>query len=96
MIFDGSRKLRALPGAIQMLREGPQVGVYAICLDADERLLPAECQAVVVVEGGRAARPAGDGRGHCPEVRPDLRAARAGAPGWPGRSRPIRDVSDER
>ena len=45
-MFDGSRRLRSLPGAIQVLREGPQVGVYSICLDADERLLPAECQAV--------------------------------------------------
>ena len=48
-VFDGSRKLRSLPGAIQVLRDGPQVGVYSICLDADERLLPAECQAVAAV-----------------------------------------------
>ena len=46
VVFDGSRKLRSLPGAIGVLREGPQVGVYSICLDAEERLLPAECQAV--------------------------------------------------
>ena len=50
VVFDGSRKLRSLPGAIQVLREGPQVGVYAVCLDADERLLPAETQAVAVFE----------------------------------------------
>ncbi len=43
VVFDGSRKLRSLPGAIGVLREGGQVGVYCICLDADERLLPAEC-----------------------------------------------------
>jgi S-DNA-T family DNA segregation ATPase FtsK/SpoIIIE len=48
VVFDGSRKLRSLPGAIQVLREGPQVGVYAICLDSDERLLPAESHAVAV------------------------------------------------
>ena len=46
VVFDGSRKLRSLPGAIGVLREGPRVGVYSICLDAEERLLPAECQAV--------------------------------------------------
>ena len=46
VIFDGSRKLRPLPGAIQVLRDGPAVGVYSICLDAADRLLPAECQAV--------------------------------------------------
>ena len=45
-VFDGSRKLRSLPGAIGILRQGPRVGVYSICLDAEERLLPAECQAV--------------------------------------------------
>src|SRR6202012_5199933 len=50
VVFDGSRKLRSLPGAVQILREGPAVGVLAICLDTDERLLPAECQAVAVVE----------------------------------------------
>ena len=48
VVFDGSRKLRSLPGAIGILREGSQVGVYCICLDADERLLPAECHAVAV------------------------------------------------
>ena len=47
VVFDGSRKLRSLPGAIGVLREGPQAGVYSICLDADERLLPAECHAVI-------------------------------------------------
>ena len=46
VVFDGSRKLRSLPGAIGVLREGPTVGVYCICLDANERLLPAECHAV--------------------------------------------------
>jgi S-DNA-T family DNA segregation ATPase FtsK/SpoIIIE len=46
VIFDGSRKLRSLPGAVGILRDGPQVGVYSICLDANERLLPAECHAV--------------------------------------------------
>ena len=51
VVFDGSRKLRSLPGAIGILREGPQVGVYSICLDSDERLLPAECHAVVAAGG---------------------------------------------
>src|ERR1039457_6788929 len=47
VVFDGSRKLRSLPGALGVLREGGQVGVYCICLDSDERLLPAECHAVI-------------------------------------------------
>ncbi|MGC4855684.1 FtsK/SpoIIIE domain-containing protein [Micromonospora sp. DT4] len=47
VVLDGARKLRSLPGVTQILREGPAVGVYAICLDAEERLLPEECQAVI-------------------------------------------------
>ena len=50
VVLDGSRRLRSLPGVVQLLREGPAVGVYAICLDAEERFLPGECQAVLVVE----------------------------------------------
>jgi DNA segregation ATPase FtsK/SpoIIIE, S-DNA-T family len=50
VVLDGSRRLRSMPGVVQILREGPSVGVYAICLDTDDRLLPAECQAVVKAE----------------------------------------------
>ena len=49
VVLDGSRKLRTLPGVIQLLREGPQAGVYPVCLDSDERLLSAECQAVAAL-----------------------------------------------
>lgn len=48
VVLDGARRLRALPGMVQVLREGPPVGVYSVCVDSDERLLPEECQAVVV------------------------------------------------
>ncbi|MEU4470082.1 FtsK/SpoIIIE domain-containing protein [Micromonospora sp. NPDC023888] len=47
VVLDGARRLRSLPGVTQILREGPSVGVYALCVDAEERLLPEECQAVV-------------------------------------------------
>ncbi|MGH3711044.1 MAG: FtsK/SpoIIIE domain-containing protein, partial [Pseudonocardiaceae bacterium] len=62
VILDGARRLRLLPGVIQILKEGPSVGVYAVCLDADERLLPAECQATVTVnpDGGLRVRQAGE------------------------------------
>ncbi|MGH3171613.1 MAG: FtsK/SpoIIIE domain-containing protein, partial [Trebonia sp.] len=93
VVFDGSRKLRSLPGTIQILREGPGVGIYAICLDADERLLPAECQAVAALDpdGLRVQQMMGAAvRG----ARPDHVS-----PGWCGRlaraMAPIRDVSDE-
>ena len=93
VVFDGSRKLRSLPGTIQILREGPGVGVYAICLDADERLLPAECQAVAALDprGLRLQQMMADA---VREARPDLVS-----PGWCGRlaraMAPIRDVSDD-
>jgi len=93
VVFDGSRKLRSLPGAIQVLREGPQVGVYAVCLDADERLLPAECHAVAVVQpdGLRVQQMMA---ATIREVRPDHVS-----PGWCARlaraMAPVRDVSDD-
>ena len=70
---------------------GPAVGVYAICLDTEDRLLPAECQAVAVAEPGglrvAAGRRAGDPR----------RRARTRCAGWCARlaraMAPVRDVS---
>jgi S-DNA-T family DNA segregation ATPase FtsK/SpoIIIE len=58
VVLDGSRRLRSLPGVPRLLRDGPGVGVYAICLDASERLLPGECRAVAVPDAGglRVAR----------------------------------------
>ncbi|MFJ3665791.1 FtsK/SpoIIIE domain-containing protein [Streptomyces sp. NPDC090106] len=50
VVWDGSRRLRSLPGVVRILREGPAVSVYALCLDAEERFLPGECQAYVVAE----------------------------------------------
>jgi S-DNA-T family DNA segregation ATPase FtsK/SpoIIIE len=93
VVLDGSRRLRSMPGIIPLLREGPAVGIYAICLDSDERLLPAECQAVAVVdhEGLRVQQTA---EPTAARVRPDYvsgpwcaRIARGLAP--------IRDVSHD-
>ncbi len=93
VVLDGARKLRSLPGVIQLLREGPGVGVYVVCLDGEERLLPAECQAVAALgpDGQRVQQP--------------LAAAVSGAqadqvsPGWCARLArsiaPIRDVSTD-
>ncbi|HEY5836535.1 FtsK/SpoIIIE domain-containing protein, partial [Streptomyces sp.] len=50
VILDGSRRMRSLPGVVPLLREGPGVGIFAICLDSEERFLPGECQAVVIAE----------------------------------------------
>jgi hypothetical protein len=50
VVWDGSRRLRSMPGVVRLLREGPAMSMYAICLDAEERFLPGECQAVVIAE----------------------------------------------
>ncbi|MEU2726634.1 FtsK/SpoIIIE domain-containing protein [Streptomyces griseoviridis] len=50
VIWDGSRRLRSMPGVVRLLREGPDVAIRAVCLDEEERFLPGECQAVVVAE----------------------------------------------
>ncbi|GGV77850.1 cell division protein FtsK [Streptomyces griseoloalbus] len=47
LILDGARLLRRIPGVPQLLAEGPQYGILALCIDEDERLLPEECRAVV-------------------------------------------------
>jgi S-DNA-T family DNA segregation ATPase FtsK/SpoIIIE len=49
VVVDGARRLRALPGLVRILKEGPGVGIYAVCIDADRRLLPEECTAVIVL-----------------------------------------------
>ena len=94
VVLDGARRLRLLPGVVSLLQDGPRVGVYFVCLDADQRQLPEECRAVVSVPDGRAVRVAVTGRPDVDGVRPDLvdvawceRVARALAP--------IRDVSTE-
>jgi DNA segregation ATPase FtsK/SpoIIIE, S-DNA-T family len=47
VVLDGARRLRALPGVVQLLRQGPAVGVHLICLDDETRQLPEECRGVV-------------------------------------------------
>ncbi|MGW1216233.1 FtsK/SpoIIIE domain-containing protein [Streptomyces sp. NPDC002499] len=50
VVWDGSRRLRSMPGVVRLLREGPGVAIRSVCLDEEERFLPGECQAVVVAE----------------------------------------------
>ncbi len=53
LILDGARQLRRVPGMPQVLSKGPGVGLHAICIDDDERLLPEECSAVAVWDWDR-------------------------------------------
>ncbi|MFG2140385.1 FtsK/SpoIIIE domain-containing protein [Streptomyces sp. NPDC048650] len=77
VVLDGARRLRSLPGVAQILRDGPAVGVRAVCLDAEERLLPEECHAVVAEEPGGTVRVGRSGRGTLGGIRPD-----AVSPDW--------------
>ncbi|MGH3865458.1 MAG: FtsK/SpoIIIE domain-containing protein [Pseudonocardiaceae bacterium] len=92
VILDGARRLRLLPGVIQILKEGPSVGVYAVCLDADERLLPAECQATVAVDPDGSLRVRQAGEDPVDNVRPEYVT-----PAWCERLArglaPLRDIS---
>ncbi|MEU7432752.1 FtsK/SpoIIIE domain-containing protein [Streptomyces sioyaensis] len=50
VVWDGSRRLRSMPGVVRLLKEGPAVSMYAICLDEEERFLPGECKGIVIAE----------------------------------------------
>ncbi|MET9479342.1 FtsK/SpoIIIE domain-containing protein [Streptomyces sp. NPDC006638] len=93
VIADGARRLRDVPGMVQILTDGPAVRIFSVCLDESERLLPEECTGVVLADGPllTVKRP---GMPDLPavradEVRPDWceQVARALAP--------VRDVSPE-
>ncbi|MFJ6798514.1 FtsK/SpoIIIE domain-containing protein [Streptomyces sp. NPDC091268] len=47
LVLDGARLLRRMPGVPQLLQEGPQYGIFALCVDEDERVLPEECSAAL-------------------------------------------------
>jgi S-DNA-T family DNA segregation ATPase FtsK/SpoIIIE len=51
VVLDGAHRLRSTPGLAQILADGPGVGVFAICVDAERRLLPEECLATVEWQG---------------------------------------------
>ena len=92
VILDGARRLRSIPGLAQVLLDGPSVGIYVICADAEEQLLPEECSAVVTVDAAGAASVRETGADPVRNVRADLvsvawaeRVARSLAP--------IRDTS---
>lgn len=50
VVVDGASRLRSMPGLVRLLKEGPAVGIYSLCVEADERLLPEECVTVAVVQ----------------------------------------------
>ncbi|MFB7084875.1 FtsK/SpoIIIE domain-containing protein [Streptomyces sp. NPDC056296] len=47
VVLDGARILRRVPGVPQILQEGPAHGIFALCVDEDERLLAEECRTAI-------------------------------------------------
>ncbi|WP_433340765.1 FtsK/SpoIIIE domain-containing protein [Streptomyces sp. CA-253872] len=94
LVLDGARLLRRVPGVPRLLQEGPAVGIYAICVDEDQRVLPEECRTAVCwpAEPSAHVRLFGHGYESAGEVLADqvstawcTRVARALAP--------VRDIS---
>ncbi|MEU6349790.1 FtsK/SpoIIIE domain-containing protein [Streptomyces sp. NPDC047072] len=72
VVLEQARRARSLPGVIALLRDGPSVGVYTLCIDREEQLLPEECGAVVVLTPGtQSLRLRTDGGGELDGVRAD-------------------------
>ncbi|MFI6811460.1 FtsK/SpoIIIE domain-containing protein [Nonomuraea sp. NPDC050328] len=94
VVLDGARALRSLPGMPQILQFGPTVGVYSICIDDDQRLLPEECTTVAVCDLDRPAFVRLSGAMQSPDAIADQVNS-----GWCDRFgralAPIRDVSRE-
>jgi S-DNA-T family DNA segregation ATPase FtsK/SpoIIIE len=93
VVLDGARRLRDVPGVVQILKTGPAVRVFLLCVDQEERLLPEECAAVVRYDKHRLALRR-TGHPDVTDIRPDLvgpvwceRLARGLAP--------IRDVTPD-
>ena len=93
VVLDGAREIRMSPGMVSLLKDGPTVGLYFVCLDRTVRELPEECRTVASFTNGQLNLETTQQR-HVDAIRPDLvsglwleRLARALAP--------IRDVSTE-
>lgn len=93
VVLDGARRIRLIPGLISLLREGPRLGMFFVCIDADERLLPEECRAVVAI-GAESTTVRRSGEPTIEGVCPDLVS-----PAWCERMAralaPVKDVSSE-
>ncbi len=93
VVLDGAREIRMSTGMVSLLKDGPRLGIYFVCLDRTVRELPEECRTVVAFADGQLSLEINEQR-HVDAVRPDIvsdlwleRLARALAP--------IKDVSTE-
>jgi S-DNA-T family DNA segregation ATPase FtsK/SpoIIIE len=47
VVLDGARQLRRIPGMPQVLATARRTGIYTVCIDESQRVLPEECAAVL-------------------------------------------------
>ncbi|MBR7831820.1 cell division protein FtsK [Actinospica durhamensis] len=71
VLVDGARRMRDLPGMMQLLAEGPRMRMFFICVDGEMRMLPKEATSVVVDDGERLTLRQ-DGLPEFAGIRPDL------------------------
>lgn len=93
VVVDGARRLREVPGMVQVLTEGPAARIFSVCLDEAERLLPQECAAVLVGDGDELTVRR-SGQEPVAGVRPDL-VGRELCEDLARRLAPVRDVAVE-
>ena len=72
VVLDGARRLRAMPGVVGLLRDGPEHGIRVVCLDAEEWQLPEECTATVVQHADTRLMVREQGRADLDDVLADL------------------------
>ncbi len=77
VVLDGARALRAVPGIAALLADGPDLGIFFICLEQEERLLPEECTATVTLDPDRTGYLAVHAAGRLPResIRAELMRA---------------------
>jgi S-DNA-T family DNA segregation ATPase FtsK/SpoIIIE len=94
LVLDGARALRRIPGMPQVLGTARTTGIYAICLDESQRVLPEECAAVASWDPDRPGWLSLQGSGL--DILGEVLADQVGA-AWADRvaraMAPVRDVS---
>jgi S-DNA-T family DNA segregation ATPase FtsK/SpoIIIE len=71
VLVDGARRMRDLPGMMQLFKDGPNMRMFCLCVDREVRMLPKEATSVVVDDGERLTLRQ-DGLPEFAEIRPDL------------------------
>ena len=84
VVLDGAREIRMSTGMVSLLKEGPRLGIFFICLDRTVRELPEECRTVVSYVGGGSSTWRSTSSATSTPYAPTWSAA-SGSTGCPGR-----------